>query len=168
MPAKDPLVDSAAPEVVVDVTKKSGVRAALLVCSGLLLLFSYQNCSVELSSTTPGAALSSDGVGGGVVCMPTDAQKTALKAVMNSTLTAATTTSGLSGCVTCHVEGGLGGGKYAIINSQTDNDLRINFCTIKTVGSKIYTYPQPGNSHPGGDYPASDLTDLQNFAMQNF
>lgn len=171
MHAKDLLADLAEPGAVVAVTDFRKTHAIptsqKLMLAGLtcFMVLSFQNCSVDLASTTPGAS--------GLDCDITGQEATDFTAVLNNILqTNANLTSGRQGCGNCHGDSSVNVGKatFEIFQGNTMTDPTLitrNFCQVAALGAVVATHPQDA-THGGGQYPASDLTALITFVNTYF
>ncbi len=152
MHAKVRLAESAAQGAVVAVTnfKKKAMLFALLTFTVL----GYQNCMVEMSSGTPGAASTS--------CSPDATALTEFQVVESTILQpTGTLTSGKDACGSCHGETASSSGKavFLILGTAgvTDNTISTkNFCTMYLKGATLLAHPGD-TSHSGGQYTTVDI-----------
>jgi mono/diheme cytochrome c family protein len=155
MRAKAQQVASAEPEAAVAVTKP--VRTATLLCSMAVLLVGYQNCSVDMSQSTPGAST--------FVCAPSAPQMTDFISIEQSLLTASGNVAGTTkqNCGGCHTTGGSGAGQYSMkLNPSSDPALSLaNFCTTAAKGASMDIVFTSG--HGGGSYTEAELPALATF-----
>jgi len=142
-------------------------RLLLILPVFLLMMFGYQNCAVDLSSTTPGASTST--------CAPTTEQLTAFEPVLNNILQK----TGLLGatskiaCGQCHNDnsGNSANAVFMVFSGNTTTDpslLTRNFCTIERVGPDVVTHPMQATGHGGGQYLEAEIQALYDFVIQNF
>ena len=130
-------------------TARTQLTALLVLFS---LLFSFQNCAVELASTTPGAM--------SVVCAPSAAMLTAFLPIMTGTLQATGKVGSQQGCANCHVTG-PGTGSFKIL-AGTTNDVQVaNFCSAQSRKTRLAIHPTE-NSHMQV-YSAADISVLTNW-----
>lgn len=131
------------------------------------LLIGYQNCSVDLASTTPGASL---GPTGGS-CEPTAQQITDFKTILQDILATSGTITGsaMPKCGTCHSESASNSAKnvFMVLEGTTDDVAKRNFCSIKARGRKAVDHPRSA-THGGGQYQSSDIQPWINFFDSNF
>lgn len=132
-----------------------GFAAVSLV--SLLLIVSFQNCAVEVSEDTPGAA---------GACEPTTADvnefNTALTTILQNNTTLA---SGATACGTCHLttSGNTAAARFGI-DPNTDAATQIsNWCAASSVADK-FTQGYLSGAHPGGTYSDSDIDALLTWA----
>lgn len=140
----------------VAVTKKIATLSLLA-----FMILGYQNCAVDLSASTPGAASTS--------CNPDSTTLTEFQVVESTILQETGTISGTSkvGCASCHAASASNAGKavYLILGTAGSNDTATsikNFCTMDLKGATRMSHPQD-SSHSGGQYSNSDIPAYYNF-----
>lgn len=162
MHAKVPKEPSAAQAVVVAVTNK--IKKGLSLTLLTFMVLGYQNCMVELSPSTPGAASSS--------CSPDSTALSEFQIVESTMLLAAgPLTGGLDGCVSCHGANAASSGKavYLIFGTVGSNDTATsikNFCTMELKGKSKMVHPQ--EAHSGGVYAPTDFPDYYTLVNKYF
>lgn len=141
-------------------------RLLLILPMFLLMTFGYQNCAVDLSTSTPGAATST--------CAPTTEQLTAFEPVLNNILQK----TGLLGatqkvaCGQCHNDnsGNPANAVFMVFQGNTTTDPSLvtrNFCTVERMGRVVINRPMQDN-HTGGQYSEAEIQALYNFVIENF
>lgn len=163
MRAKAPSAESVAQGAAVVVTnfKKKATLFALLTFTVL----GYQNCMVELSPNTPGAASTS--------CSPDSTALSEFQVVESTILQPTGTLSGgKDACGSCHGETASSSGKavFLILGTAgvTDNTVSTkNFCTMYLKGATRLAHPQDA-SHSGGQYSTSDIPDYYTLINKYF
>jgi len=146
MPVRDLSAGSVEPEAVVAATDIRGValRAPFLVlCMGILIV-AFQNCAVDLSTSTPGASTS-----GG--CTPTAEQLTASPAAINVLKT---------NCAGCHASSaGAAAGFIVPEASANENETAtqtLAFTFLCSFGAeRVATKIDGTGAHQGGVFPRS-------------
>jgi hypothetical protein len=120
-----------------------------------LMVLSYQNCMVDIASTTPGAASTS--------CSPDAATLTEFQVVESTILQPTGLIAGTAkdACGSCHAPTAASSGKavFLILGTAgvTDNATSVkNFCTMSLKGSSRLSHPEDG-SHSGGLYLTTDI-----------
>lgn len=131
-------------------------RKVLMSLFFAAVLLTCQNCSVDLTATTPGAQ--------SVVCTPTPARLTAFQPIMTGILQQTGNVGAQQGCGNCHVAGGTGpnggsgAGSFRIISGTTDSATLANFCSATSRLDVIAVHPtQPSHAQV---YAPSDLNQL--------
>lgn len=126
------------------------LRTSLLLSAMAVLLLGYQNCSVALSGSTPGASTFS--------CTPTDAQLLAFEPIETSPLTA------VNDCGSCHLAGGMGKGAFLMTaNPTSDLAIRLaNYCTVANKGRTRMRVIFDGG-HAGGTFSESSYSALASY-----
>ena len=161
MPAKVPSVGSAAPEVAVAVTKVSlrplacaafrprrsgpGFSTVLLLgLSAALMIVGFQNCSVDMLSSTPGASTS------GACGSPPESALSDIAPVITGVLS--------TNCATCHgmTTGSVRSGYYTPDASADANDRSVQifaYTQLCVRGGQYVGHKIDGtNSHTGGTF----------------
>lgn len=156
MRAKVPLADSAeqgAAVVVIKYFKRVATLAALF-----MLVISYQNCAVELSPNTPGAASLS--------CSPSPTALTEFQLVENTILqpTGPIGSTGKESCGACHGESSVRFGRSVYLiygtagSNNTVNSIK-NYCSAQRKGAGRMLHCLEV-SHSGGQYLQSEIPDF--------
>ena len=144
----------------VAVTKKF----TIIALTGFMLL-GYQNCTVDLASTTPGAASSS--------CNPDPTTLAEFQVVENTVLLPTGTISGgNNGCAYCHGTAASNSGKNVFLiqgtlGAQTTALSTKNFCAMDLKGATRLAHPQDA-SHSGGTYRQVDIPDYYTLINKYF
>ena len=129
---------------------KKGATLALLA----LMILSYQNCMVDVTATTPGAA--------SVSCSPSTTALTEFQVVESTILQPTGSISGgKQGCGSCHAPSAGSSGKavFSILGTAGSNDTATsikNFCAMDLKGAARLSHAQD-SSHSGGSYTSSDI-----------
>lgn len=120
-----------------------------------MMILGYQNCMVDVASTTPGAASTS--------CSPDAASLTEFQIVENTILLPTGSIAGTmkDACGSCHGTTASSSGKSVFLvlgtagasNSVTSAK---NFCTMELKGRARLAHPGDG-SHSGGLYSTTDI-----------
>ncbi len=129
------------------VTKKL-IRA----CAFLIILLSFQNCAVDLNSSTPGAA--------SVSCAPSAQTLQTFLPIMTGTLQNTGNVGTKQGCANCHVNG-TGAGSFKILTGTTSDVVLANFCSAQSRKARLAVHPTE-SSHQQV-YAASDIANLINW-----
>jgi hypothetical protein len=129
----------------------------ILIASFFIASFiGFQNCSVDLQSTTPGAQ--------SVGCSPTTQQLADFQPIMTGILQQTGNVGAEQGCGNCHMPGasgptsGSGAGSFRIISGSTADVALANFCSATSRLQVIAVHPTQ-SSH-AQVYTTSDLTQL--------
>lgn len=129
-----------------------------------LLMVGFQNCAVDLSSTTPGAST----LGSLSDCTLSTSQSDSFEIVMNSIFqgTGPTPVDTDRRCAKCHASG-VGGFTIYTGNTTTNPQLiKKNACNVIATGRKVATEPQQPIGHGGGQYSATEIQLLINWVNQ--
>lgn len=141
--------------VAVAVTKRTGLTSVFL--SSLICIVCFQNCAVELSDETYGAA---------GICEPTDAQEADFALVLTDFFqNTGTIGSGQQACGQCHLtdSGNPAANTFGILPDTDFASAVTNFCVASSRADDINSgYLQ--SSHPGGIYSTSDVETLIDWA----
>ena len=144
----------AAQGAVVAVTKNARL-ALVLGTLTTVMLFGYQNCMVDMASTTPGASSTS--------CAPSATALTEFQIVESTILQPTGSISGTTkdACGSCHGETASSAGKSVFLilgvagANVTPTSIK-NFCTMQLKGSSRLSHPED-SSHSGGVYTTTDI-----------
>ncbi|MEK7357933.1 MAG: hypothetical protein AAB250_15895 [Bdellovibrionota bacterium] len=149
--------------------RKRYLHLAIILPASLVLMLAYQNCAVDMSANTPGAASLS--------CNPDTATLAEFETIFNNTLNSSSGTyaSGKQKCAACHGDGGPGvngngEGGYIIYQGDTATDTTLvsrNFCASLDKGQTLVDRPMDAG-HGGTQYPQSDIQDLVTFVRAHF
>lgn len=144
-----------------ELLKKRWKPFTTLAASFVVMVLSFQNCAVEMSPNTPGAASQS--------CAPSAAVLTEFEPVLNDILqkTGNLTSAPKQGCGNCHgiTSGHPGSAVFTIFEGNTTtspNLILSNYCQVQAAGvDKIMRVL--GTSHSGGQYAESEIQSLVDF-----
>jgi hypothetical protein len=136
-----------AQELAADVIKKL-VRFSLF----LIIFLSFQNCAVDLNSSTPGAA--------SVSCSPSAQTLQTFLPIMTGTLQNTGNVGTKQGCANCHISG-TGAGSFKILTGTTADVVLANFCSSQSRKARLGVHPTE-SSHQQV-YSASDIANLINW-----
>lgn len=139
--------------------------SALALIAFAILTLGYQNCAVDLASTTPGASVSA--------CQPSAQALTDFEPVLNQILQAKGNISGTSksACGNCHGTTGtdafasVARGVFIIEDGDTTANpalVKTNLCTIEGRASMLENKVING-PHTGGTYTSSEVQILVDF-----
>jgi hypothetical protein len=131
-----------------------------------LLCLSYQNCAVDLSASTPGAA--------SVSCVPPAQALLDFEAVESSILLPTGLIGGTSkaACGSCHGESAVSAGRsvYLVLGTagvpNTNTSIK-NYCAAQQKGAARLSHCGDA-SHSGGQYFHSDIPSFFNVISQYF
>lgn len=137
------------------VTKILSTPAKILLFALSTLLL--QNCTVDLSSSTPGAQA--------FVCTPSAAQLTSFQTVMTAVLQQTGNVGAQQGCANCHIQGvgtppnsGTGAGSFRILSGNSADIILANYCSALSRKDALAVHPtQPTHAQV---YAPSDLAQL--------
>ncbi len=142
-------------------TRKIATIAALT-----FMVFGYQNCMVDIASTTPGAASTS--------CSPGTSALTEFQIVENTILQPTGSISGTTkdACGSCHGLNAVSSGKavFLILGTAGANDTPTsirNYCTMQLKGRARLSHPQD-SSHSGGQYTTGDIPSYYTLINNHF
>jgi hypothetical protein len=136
-------------EVAVAATKKVATLTLLT-----FMVLGYQNCMMDMASTTPGAA--------SISCSPSTTALTEFQVVESTILQPTGTISGgKMGCGSCHAPGATSSGKsvFTILGTAGANDTPTsikNFCAMDLKGAARLSHSQD-SGHSGGVYTSGDI-----------
>jgi hypothetical protein len=147
MPAKALSAALVAQEVAVAVTKKLTHIFAFLI-----IFLGFQNCAVDLNSSTPGAAA--------ISCSPSPQVLQTFLPIMTGTLQNTGLVGSKQGCANCHVSGS-GAGSFKILTGTTPDIQLTNFCSSQSRKARLAVHPTE-SSHQQV-YSASDIANLINW-----
>lgn len=137
------------------VTKRAGLTSIFIV--SLLCIVSFQNCAVELSDQTYGAAS---------ICSPTGAQEVDFAAALSNFFqNTGTVGGGKQACGACHLtDSGNSAATRFGISPETDADsAKANWCAASSRASDMAN-GYLNSSHPGGTYTESEVQELVDWA----
>lgn len=151
--------------VVTDFLKHHRRPLFLLPVFGALVL-SFQNCTVDMLQSTPGAT--------SVSCVPDPAAVANFEDVLNDILMPTGVISGTTkvGCASCHgsLASDPANAVYMIFEGDTATNpelVQTNFCAAARLGDTLVTRPMnPG--HGGGQYLETEIQSLVDFVNNNF
>lgn len=131
-----------------------------------LLMVGFQNCAVDLSSTTPGAST----LGSLSDCTLSTGQSASFEEVLNSILQDSDFIEGTSKrrCAYCHGDTKSGAGNFIVYTGNTTSSpqlIKKNACYVIAQGRRVTTRPQQ-STHGGSQYSAADIQKLVNWVNQ--
>ncbi|MCM2281401.1 MAG: hypothetical protein NDI61_06085 [Bdellovibrionaceae bacterium] len=141
-------------------TKPTPNRSAwvAVACIGIALLVAFQNCAVEVSEETPGAASA---------CVPSADQLTEFNMALTSILqnSATLATGGKSACGQCHLttSGNSASTRFGIVPDTDESGQTSNWCSASLRASR-FLEGYLRDSHPGGTYSDSEVEALLTWA----
>jgi hypothetical protein len=149
MPARDPSVDSVVPGAVVVVTKRRGppfAHSLLFTLAAAVMILGFQNCSVDLSTSTPGASTT------GACGSPSTQALTDIQPIVENFLK--------TSCAGCHGVTGAAtpvqSGFYTPSPTAVSTDPAVQtFAYIQICargGKAVATKIAPGAGHGGGEF----------------
>ncbi len=163
MLAKDRLADLAEQGAAVVATKSRNAVSLSISLNISKSIFSLGvlsfclSCSVDLSTSTPGAQA--------IVCTPSAAQLTAFAPINTGILQQQGNVGVQQGCANCHIQGvgtppnaGTGAGSFRMLNGSTAEITLANYCTAYSRRDVIAIHPTQATH--AQVYAPSDLSQL--------